>query len=72
LKKEPPVERLLSDSCRHKKEQERSDKLKKQLVEHEQHQLERRGKDNKIITSLVEKYRSKLSAKQLMQLQQEF
>lgn len=72
LKKEPPVESLLSDSCRHKKEKERSDKIKEQQFEHEKLQRDRRGKDNKIITSLVEKYRSKLSVKQLMQLQREF
>jgi len=72
LKKNPPVESLLSDSCRHKKTQKWSDKLKKQLLDHEKHQRDRREKDNKIITSLVEKYRSKLSVKQLMQLQRKF
>jgi hypothetical protein len=72
LKKSPPIESLLSYVCRDKKEQAKAEQEKQQLLEDEKQQRSRREKENTIVTNLLEKYYSKLTVNQLLQLQSEF
>jgi hypothetical protein len=72
LKKNPPLESLLSDSCKKNNEQDRADKHYKQLQEKEKKQHSRREKENKTVAILVGKYFSKLSFSELQQMQNQF
>ena len=72
LKNAPPIENLLSDSCRHKTEQAWAEKQKTLQLEQEKLQRNHRDNENKIVANMVEKYISKLTANNLLELQTEF